>query len=49
MIRSLGLALSKAFAALALSVAYISNFTSCCLFINQPVMPEKVRMLKKSI
>jgi cyclic lactone autoinducer peptide len=47
MLRGFGLFLGKALAAVAFSVAFISNFTSCVVFINQPQMPEKVRMLKK--
>ncbi len=47
--KGFGLFLGKILAALALSAAYLSNFTSCIIYINQPRMPEKVRMLKNSI
>lgn len=46
MVKGFGLIVGKVLAALALSVAYLSNFTGCLIYINQPKMPEKVRMLK---
>ncbi len=39
--------LGKLLAAIAFSTAFLSNFTSCVIYVNQPQMPEKVRMLKK--
>lgn len=41
------LIIGKILAAVATSAAFLSNFTGCIVFINQPRMPEKVRMLKK--
>lgn len=41
------LALGKMLAVLASAVAFASNFTGCLVFVNQPVMPEKVRHMKK--
>ncbi len=38
--------LGKAVAALAFSTAFLSNFTCCVVFFNQPKVPEKVRMMK---
>lgn len=38
--------LGKAVAALAFSTAFLSNFTCCVVFLNQPKVPEKVRMMK---
>jgi cyclic lactone autoinducer peptide len=46
MIKGFGLFLAKALAALALLTAFASNFTSCIYYVNQPEMPDKVRMLK---
>ncbi|HBR02725.1 MAG TPA: cyclic lactone autoinducer peptide [Ruminiclostridium sp.] len=37
----------KVLAAMALSIAFLSNYAACVVFVNQPPMPEKVRMLKK--
>ncbi|NLU53378.1 MAG: cyclic lactone autoinducer peptide [Clostridiaceae bacterium] len=37
----------KALASLASLVAFLSNFTGCIVFVNQPEMPEKVRMMKR--
>lgn len=44
--KGLGYFIAKVLAALAFSAAFLSNFTSCIYFYNQPKMPEKVRMLK---
>ncbi len=46
MIGILGALLGKAIAALAFSTSFLSNFTCCVVFVNQPKVPEKVRMLK---
>lgn len=46
MIGFLGTLLGKAIAALAFSTAFLSNFTGCVVFVNQPKVPEKVRMMK---
>jgi cyclic lactone autoinducer peptide len=46
MIKGFGLFLAKVLAALAFSAAFLSNFTSCVYWLNQPEMPYKVRMLK---
>lgn len=46
MIGILGALLGKAVAALAFSTALLSNFTSCVVFLNQPKVPEKVRIMK---
>ncbi|MGI6084817.1 MAG: AgrD family cyclic lactone autoinducer peptide [Acetivibrionales bacterium] len=47
MIGIIGALLGKAVAALAFATAFLSNFTSCVVVLNQPKVPEKVRMLKK--
>lgn len=39
--------IGKALAAMASSTAFLSNFTGCVAFLNQPTMPQKVRMMKK--
>ncbi len=46
MIGTIGVLLGKAVAALAFSTAFLSNFTCCVVFLNQPKVPEKVRMMK---
>ncbi|HHW22894.1 MAG TPA: cyclic lactone autoinducer peptide [Clostridiaceae bacterium] len=47
MIKGFGLFLAKALAAMAFMAAFLSNFTSCVYWLNQPEMPDKVRMLKQ--
>ncbi len=44
--KGFGLFLGKVLAALAFSAAFLSNFTSCVYWLNQPKMPNSVRMLK---
>lgn len=46
MIGIIGALLGKAVAALAFSTAFLSNFTCCVVWVNQPKVPEKVRMMK---
>jgi cyclic lactone autoinducer peptide len=41
------LLIGKVLAAMASSIAFLSNFTSCVIFVNQPHMPERVRLMKK--
>lgn len=47
MIKGFGLFLAKILAALAFSAAFVSNFTGCVFWLNQPKMPDKVRMLRR--
>lgn len=47
MIGIIGVLVGKAVAALAFSTAFLSNFTCCVVFFNQPKFPEKIRMIKQ--
>lgn len=47
MFKGFALFIAKTLAAVAFAAAFLSNFTGCIIGINQPKMPDKVRMLKQ--
>ncbi|GEM_PF-5436981 len=48
-LKGFALTLGKLLAVVASVVAYLSNFTGCVICVNQPVMPQRVRMMKKPV
>lgn len=46
MLKGFALLLGKTLAVLASVVAFLSNFTGCLIYVNQPVMPQRVRTMK---